>query len=338
MDPTKVEVADWPVGEGARTMRAAFVYVTDGRGFDLAKHSTMSLALSQPGLRDIFIFCYRFVAELPSSYRAAMRARGIRLTLEDIGDPVLERHPTKGHVTTPTLLKLSAVQKLIGLYDRIVYLDNDMLVFADLRIETLAFGDAPVAAVIDADLSPTGALRHSDWSRNGYGTDDVGGYFNAGFMIFESRNWQEAFMERYSAALDRHDLECHYKIDCTSNDQCALNSVFHENWLRLPPSYNMQASAKFTECWNNALVRHYCGPRKFMPPSLFRNDGKDVRYLKRIGRAAGLQEPGLPRLYEILFRLNVLRQHRTRAPIRRFMHAVEAQGATSFSVVPRDRR
>ena len=145
-------------------------------------------------------------------------------------------------------------------------------------------------------------------------------------------------MEQYSTALDRHDLERHYKIDCTSNDRCALNSVFHENWLRLLPTYNMQAAAKFTEWWNSALVRHYYGPRKFMPPSLFRNDGRDVRYLKRIGKAAGLQGAGSSRLYEILFRLNVLRQRRTRAPIRRFLHTVEAQGTASVLAVSRDHR
>ena len=60
----------------------------------------------------------------------------------------------------------------------------------------------------------------------------------------------------------------------------------------------------FMDRWDSARVRYHCGPRKFMPPSPFRL---------------------------------VLRQRRMHAPIRRFLHAVEAQGTQPVPIVPRAR-
>ena len=95
----------------------------------------------------------------------------------------MEQHQTCAHVTTPSLLKISAIERLVGRYDRIVYLDNDILVFDDLRIQDIEMGTAPIAAVIDMDLSDTGALRGSKWSSGGAQGEDIGSYFNVGFMI-----------------------------------------------------------------------------------------------------------------------------------------------------------
>jgi hypothetical protein len=91
----------------------------------------------------------------------------------------------------------------------------------------------------------------------------------------------------------------------------------------------MQAGAKFTRWWKTAVVRHYCGPRKFIPISPLRNDSRDVRYLNEIRQAAGLSQTVLPAWYEILFRFNVIRKYRGDAPIRRFLGAIEARSTTA---------
>jgi hypothetical protein len=243
----------------------------------------------------------------------------------------VEQHKTWGHVTTPTLLKVAAVGELVGGYDRIVYLDNDILVFDDLQIAAIDFGRAPIAAVIDMDLSHTGALRDSVWAYAGGKTDSVGGYFNAGVLIFESGNWQDEFYQKYAAALDHHDIACPYKLECTSIDQCALNSIFENNWVRLSLSYNMQASAKFTRAWRTAAVRHYCGRRKVIPVSMFRNDSRDVRYLNKIRQALGRPVTPVPLLYEIPFRLNAARNYSGSQAMWRFMSAVHNEYAAKDS-------
>jgi len=311
-------------------MKRAFVYVTDEIGFELARHSAVSLALSQSEPCDIHIFCYQFSPRVPRRFSDAMADLRANLIFHDIGDTAVEEHQTHGHVTTPTLLKPLAVGKLVNDYDRIVYLDNDILVFDDFRIEKINFGRTPIAAVIDMDVSDTGWLRHSTGYRDVTGTSFLGGYFNAGVMVFESKNLDlKEISEKYADALDHHDIACRYKIDCTSIDQCALNVIFENNWTRLPASYNMQAGAKFTSEWKTTMVRHYCGARKFLPVSLFRNDGRDVRYLNRIRHAIGLPVTRYPFLYELPFQVNAVRKYRSDALIRRLLRALLARNLTA---------
>src|SRR5271156_4278634 len=139
-------------------MKLAFVYLTDEGGFELARHSAVSLAMSQNAPCDIHVFCYRFTPVVPPQFAAAMAALRATLWFHDINDTGLEQHPTCGHVTTPSLLKPSAVGRLAtGDYDRIVYLDSDLLIFEDLAIADIDFGQTPIAAVIDMDLSDTGS-------------------------------------------------------------------------------------------------------------------------------------------------------------------------------------
>jgi lipopolysaccharide biosynthesis glycosyltransferase len=278
-------------------MKLAFAYVTDERGLELARHSILSVALSQNRPCDFHVFCYQFSPPPSPDFTAALDRLRASLVFHTISDLAMEQHKTWGHVTTPTLLKPAAVGALAGSYDRIVYLDNDIIVFEDMQIASIDFGQAPIAAVIDMDLSRTGALRDSVWAYEAGKTGSLGGYFNAGVLIFESRNWRNSeFQQKYAAALDRHDIACSYKLDCTSIDQCALNSIFENNWARLPLSYNMQAGAKFTRAWQTAAVRHYCGWRKVVPISMFRNDSRDLRYLKKILRAMGRPAMPLPLL------------------------------------------
>jgi lipopolysaccharide biosynthesis glycosyltransferase len=310
--------------ERQRAMKLAFVYVIDERGFELATHSAISLVLSQRSPCDIHMFCYQFSPTLSSRLSAALAELRATLTLHPIRDALVEQHQTCGHVTTPSLLKVSAIEKLVGQCDRVIYLDHDLLVFDDLKIEDIEFGDVPIAAVIDMDLSDTGALRHTKWSMGGGTEDDIDCYFNVGFMIVESKNWlRETYRNKYASALDRHDISCRYKIRCTSIEQCALNSVFEDNWIRLPVVYNMQASAKFTKSWRTALVRHYCGARKFLPIAMFRSDRRDVRFLNEIKRTMGLPAVPFCFLYEIPFLLNAARKYRSTLPMRRFLRATE---------------
>ncbi len=293
-------------------MKVAYVYVTDARGYDLMKHSAISLALSQPRPANVHVFCYQFMPGASDALAGGLKALKANVVIAPLSDPALEQHETCLHVTKPSLLKLLAVERLIDDYDRVVFLDNDLLIFDDLRIAELEFGSVPIAAVTDLDLTDAGWLRNSD--------DTGRGYFNSGYMVFESRNWRRGeFYAAYAAALDAHDQACPYKVSCTSIEQCALNVVFDRNWLRLPFEYNMQAGAKFTSPWQTAPVRHYCGSRKFVPVSPFRNDGRDVRYVNKIRHVLRLAGSSSPALHEMLFRINALRNYKGAAQVQAFL-------------------
>jgi lipopolysaccharide biosynthesis glycosyltransferase len=300
-------------------MKLAFVYVTDERGFELMKHSAVSLALSQPRSCNIYVFCYQFLPAPTDSLAGALSGLGANVTIAQLSDPALEQHETCLHVTKPSLLKLLAVERLVDAYDRVVFLDNDLLIFEDLHIDTLAFGSAPIAAVTDMDLSDTGWLRDAQWPST-RAIEGGRGYFNSGFMVFESKNWRHGeFYAQYAAALDAHDKACPYKISCTSIEQCALNMVFDRNWINLPFGYNMQAEAKFTSSWKTAPVRHYCGSRKFIPVSPFRNDGRDVGYINEIRRRLGLNGSSSQLLHEVLFQINAVRNYKGAMEIESFI-------------------
>ena len=303
-------------------MRAAFIYSTDEGGFDLVRHSAMSLALSQKSPCSIHVFCYRFLPGSSDRLPAALRELGATLTLDRIEDAELERHETCLHVTKPALLRLLAMERLTALYDRIVYLDNDVLVFDDLGIEELDFGSSSVAAVVDMDLSETGAIARSQ--RREGGAD----YFNSGFIACDARRWRGGEVrDRYLRALAEHAAGCSFKAACTSIDQCAANHAFAGDWAHLPLSYNMQASAKYTAHWRNAKVRHYCGARKFLPLAPFRNDGRDTRLLNQIRARLGMSRVGTPAAQELLYRLNALRQRRLNADMRRFCSALASEAS-----------
>jgi lipopolysaccharide biosynthesis glycosyltransferase len=311
-------------------MRVAYIFVTDKRGYELTQHSAVSLALSQPTHCDIHVFCYQFLPKSSTLFSAALNKLGSKLTLSSISDPTVEHHPARGRVTTPTLLKLAAANTLVDRYDRIVYLDNDILVFDELKIASINFGLAPIAAVVDMDLSANGSLRNSTWATGRSGTDEIGNYFNAGMIVFATRNWRSSYLETYAAALEEHAKSCRYKLNCTSVDQCAINMTFANLWVKLPAKHNMQAGTKFTRSWKTAAVRHYCGGRKFTPVSPFRNDRRDVVHLNRIRKLLGLRKTRFPIAYEIMFRLNVARQYRDATDMRRFLAAVHTHDSVTL--------
>lgn len=314
-------------------MTHAFVYVSDRRGLELTAYSAASLVASQPQPCSIHICCHDFRIEQQGSellrLQRLLTEAGGRLVLHTIRDEQLEQHDTFGHVTKPTLLKPLAMQKLVADHDAVVYLDNDILVFGDLRIDGIEFSDAPIAAVVDMDLTHTGWVKIFRTSAprpagNGLRASSDGifpGYFNAGFMVINCKGWRTGgFVQQYRAALHRYAEACSDKNECTSPDQWAVNHVFQGRWLPLPVTYNMQASAKFTTFLQSALVRHCCGPRKFLPNALFRNDAKDIRLLSKFRYLlAGKQWDYPPYLYEHLFRFNRARKHSNNLPIRDFL-------------------
>lgn len=302
-------------------MNVAYAFVTDHRQMELALHSAASLVVSQPLQCDIFIFCHRQIGATASTFSDVIKSLGSNVVFQVIEDRDLESHRVHGHVTSPTLLKLLAVERLMRDYDVVVYLDNDLLIFDDLQIGSLSLGGMPLGAVMDLDPSENGAFRHIDWELPNSRSALLPQYFNAGFMVFDAHQWDEGFAAVYSEALQEHDRRCWYKVDCTSIDQCALNKVFEGRWMRLPETYNMQTAARYTSPWNTARVRHYAGPRKFLPVSPFRNDGRDTDHIDRIRQAMGLPRIRFKPVYRTLFWANMIRQQYRKRAVKNFLMA-----------------
>jgi lipopolysaccharide biosynthesis glycosyltransferase len=304
-------------------MNNIFIYVTDIRGFDLALYSAMSVALSQGSHCNICIYCHKFMPAQAAMLTHAFARVGTNLLFHDISAPELEDRPMPPHIKKTALYKLYAVDKALEEFEVVTYLDNDILVFGKLDIKDIECEDKSMAAVVDMDLSETGVLRRLNGRVATAGGQQFH-YFNSGVMFFFKKNWNGShFLTKYREALDIHDIKCKYKISCALTDQCALNMTFEGMWHRLSCTYNMQASAKFTSFWQSAAVRHYCGPRKFLPISLFRSDRRDIQHITNVRNALGLP-PGryLYIAFDILYKLNYLRNYHRSHSIKRLLEFI----------------
>jgi lipopolysaccharide biosynthesis glycosyltransferase len=241
------------------------------------------------------------------------------LHFHSITDAGLEKHKTANFPTT-ALLKLSVVSSLIVQYERVVYLDGDVLIFNDLSLETVDLGDKILGAVIDLDPRRVGSLKGAGPEETMTRKFNAIRYFNSGFLLFCQRHWDHTAMERYTDSLTRHDVSCNYRqTACGITDQCALNMTFAGQWMALPAGYNAQSPLKFNKLWKTAAVRHYCGVRKFVPISYLRNDARDLRLIAKIRRMLGLTGHIATLWPELLYRLNVMRNFRLRLTMRRML-------------------
>jgi lipopolysaccharide biosynthesis glycosyltransferase len=284
-------------------IRSAVVYVIDEKGYELARHAATSFILTQASFQDVHLFCDSFSPSPSDRLTELGRERGVRVHIE----PIDNRHTeiTQGQITKTHFLKLEAVDRIVKAYDRVLYVDNDILFFDEIFLERIDLEGLPVGAVYD--IAETGCLTNPDFIKDCRRNNRSPHYFNSGFMLFDSSKWSHEFKDIFLQFSLEHKLKCDYKQNCTLNDQCSFNRLFENNWKRLPLNFNVQACAKFTGRWDRALVRHYQGPSKFIPVRPWRNDARDMRLIKGIRLALGYKDRSYPPS-NILFGLNAFKR------------------------------
>jgi hypothetical protein len=92
--------------------------------------------------------------------------------------------------------------------------------------------------------------------------------------------------------------------------------TFQGDIVELPTALNVQKCALQTRLWQDAVLRHYTGPYKFLPVRPWRCDRKEHALLGSISRETGLPAPGLYDL-GLSYSLNRLRRHKTVASYER---------------------
>jgi lipopolysaccharide biosynthesis glycosyltransferase len=286
-------------------MRNAVVYVTDKKGCELTWHAATSFMLSQSNFHDLYIFCHNFMPVSTDRLIKIGRENGVRVHFEPIDDPRIVDLKSVGHITKTTFLKFESIDRVAHAFDRVLYIDHDILLFEDLFLEKINLEEHPVGAVYDiAEISgitnPSFALHCLQNNRSTH-------YFNAGFMLFDGSKWDPELKGRYFQLLNWHQANCDYKKNCKSNDQCVFNLLFEKNWKRLPLNFNMQGCAKFTDKWAHAPVRHYQGASKFLPVRPWRNDTRDINLIRRVRKVLGYNDPFHLPSFNILFGLNRIR-------------------------------
>lgn len=277
-------------------MKTAFVFMTDQRGLVLTEHAVAAALVTQRTTQHIIVFCDGFEPPQQTRLQAEASNRGLKVEYRSLGGVNRPRNGyvatgAHAHVSSTTLLKMVAIEVLSTEFERVAYLDGDILLMKDFDLAQIDFGDATIAAVYDIARSGAMASEKDFFERcASYGRSPH--YFNAGVIAADFRHWNSEFAYRYNEALDEHANGCDYKVNCSCPDQCAWNRAFERAWKRLPLTFNFQACAIFSESWTEAVVRHYVGPTKFIPFRPWRNDALDTALINRARNILGLASVG----------------------------------------------
>lgn len=163
-----------------------------------------------------------------------------------------------GRLTAATLVKLALAEIFSKEYDRILYLDSDLTIHADVSVlfdleldgNALAANQRGVGGVtgeVEAHFLALGMTRPFR-------------YFNSGVLLIDVERWNE------------QDLTCR-TLDfimmnpalCPLPDEDSLNAVLNGRFAALSPAWNMpprrQPFMEFHELVQAAIV-HYSGPDK----------------------------------------------------------------------------
>ncbi len=133
-------------------------------------------------------------------------------------------------------------------YDRVIYLDTDIIVLADLEeLWTMDFGDYYLLAATDA------ANRHMYWPKHlkhldlkAMGVTEKDKYLQSGVLVIDLKKWRaEGIADRVIQFIADHS-ELPYP------DQDALNFVLAGKWYELDPRWNQIPVAHHFKHWQDS--------------------------------------------------------------------------------------
>ena len=156
----------------------------------------------------------------------------------------LEIHMPQGFETldshrysSATFLRLCLPEIISQKYQRVLYLDSDVLALADLSpLLNIDLGGKALGAVPEVKMAPGRGIL-TDRHRCKLGIASTSDYFNAGVLLFD---WQKTLAtdmigKARTLLLSGKTFEF--------LDQDALNLVCENNWLALPLKWNVEQSA-----------------------------------------------------------------------------------------------
>lgn len=291
--------------------RIAVVYVGDRNFHQLAQYSIASVARAHRAPLDFYFMQSEYKLPISSVFHSMIETLGHRLIVLEA--PFFEparRFGNNGHITRTTFLRVAAIDVVAADYAYVLYLDGDILAFADIQCERVA--GFPEAAAACLDLSCATGFDDPSIFENCRRSKLPSQFFNAGVLMVNSKKWRGMrVLDRFAENLVRHGDGCPYFRSCAPNDQCPLNMILGADLRRLPVSWNVQKSALHTGAWARAAVRHYTGAAKFLPVRSWRCDLREYLLLQAIGREFGLPKASIFFDGGISYSLNKIRRYRT---------------------------
>ena len=205
------------------------LFCCDSRFFQHLGVTLCSLLLSNRRHSfEVVVVCDEHNIEAQERLRAiCATANNADIHFETFDRSRYEHFPVSKHISQASYLRLFATELLSPAVERVLYLDCDLVVNADLSpLWNTAMGDAFLAAAKDP-------FR---FSHRALGFSDNDPYINAGVLLINLRRWREAdVLPQFIRFIERNksSLECH--------DQDVLNAVFRDQIHFLDYRWNFQA-------------------------------------------------------------------------------------------------
>lgn len=223
----------------APARHAALCLTPDARYFKAAIATAASILDHEPDIpADIVILCDEI--DIPAGYNELPTAFRQRVALHP-WERATETAPLPlgRHVTAAAYRRLFLPDVLPERYQRIIYLDSDMLIVRPglAALLDLPLEGRPIAAAIDMiflkDFEDGPLTASFQAYRSGLGLPLDAPYFNSGLLVIDQQAWRrQAVTEKALAFVTAEPARCQFQ------DQSALNAVLYDNWLRLSPRYN----------------------------------------------------------------------------------------------------
>ncbi len=148
----------------------------------------------------------------------------------EINEPAVLGMPGKRHISRAGYFRLMIDELAPATVDRILYLDADLVVKADIRelyhadLDAFAIGAVTDVGMDDRAFADRFGLPHEHL-----------GYFNSGILLLDlDRIRRDGDFQKVIELLQDREEDMEY------GDQCALNVVFWQRWQRLDILWNVQ--------------------------------------------------------------------------------------------------
>lgn len=194
-------------------------------------------------------------------------AKSAEFTWFDMADFELPDYEVSNHITYATLFRLGLERLAPDACKRLIYLDADLIVMADLEeLWNLDLKGATIGGIPDAGLNKDIPSDNQHWLE--WVDDADADYMNAGVMLVDVEKVRRE--AGFSKALD---FIAERGADLPYQDQDAINRVYWNKWTRLPPEWNVQRfqfikgfqkyfPKETLDALKNPKIVHFTGPEK----------------------------------------------------------------------------
>ena len=212
------------------------IYVAFSTDEHYVQHAAVAMAsvleyTAQSSRLHFFLFFETLSSSAVSRVRQTVEGYGASIDFCPISADVDTSYYVSGQLSKAIYYRLRIPELLPPAVDRVLYLDCDLLVRADIaELWSMDMQGKPVAAVPDFGIMASCREWENKQRDLGFSVDDL--YFNSGVLLMDVVAWRTyRYGERVAEFAATHEYRHH--------DQDALNLVFHRNWMPLPLRWNV---------------------------------------------------------------------------------------------------